>query len=448
MASIKQIPPEILSLVPHFWGVDDRDRDVIALTHICQAWRDVFLSCGSLWTDISCRNLEKTRAYLDRSRSSPISLSLNTAAGIDLTDPFFKFIPGVTGRLKSLYLDVVMEELELVNSNLAGHVPLLEVLSIKVRSDRAPVLPPALFNGDLSSLHKLCLMDVRPELPWRNMVNLTSFVLQPHFHSPPVSMVQLLNFFESAPHLREVDIDSRTPVSGIQTGRLVPLACLKRMDVKGHPSSNLFDHLLIPVGACLKMVVDLPDPKIEGHPPKFIDNLKNLSDFTAIGLNCGSAGITFRGPNGEVRMVPHLHMTELVFESLAYFDTSKTERLGIGWIKSPAWNPLYQGLLTMKDLRTLTLSRCQNPRIFTCVFDPSTNSSGVMLCPKLEELFIKHRYAFDIMDVAEMAARRALRGAKLKAIRIDTYGEFAYPRSDVLELEKHISHVELGNYFK
>lgn len=73
-APINRIPPEILSLIPHFWKSPySRDQDVITLTHVCQAWRDVFVSCPSLWTYLCCRDLDKTRVYLERSRSSPVT---------------------------------------------------------------------------------------------------------------------------------------------------------------------------------------------------------------------------------------------------------------------------------------------------------------------------------------------------------------------------------------
>lgn len=51
-APINRIPPEILSLIPHFWKSPySRDQDVITLTHVCQAWRDVFVPvhlCGPI----------------------------------------------------------------------------------------------------------------------------------------------------------------------------------------------------------------------------------------------------------------------------------------------------------------------------------------------------------------------------------------------------------------
>jgi len=434
IAPINRIPPEILALVPNFWSVEDRDENLITLTHVCRAWRDLFVMRPTLWTDIDCVDEDKTRAYLERSKSSPINLSL-ASDKVDLSDPFFEFIPDITGRLKSLEIDLYPDDLQLISVHLSRRAPLLEVLA--VRSGDDPVLPSVLFNGDLSSLRKLQLKYVRTELPWRNMVNLTSFTLR---HDSPISVRQFLDFFEGAPHLHEVDILSPTPISDAQSGRLVSLACLQRMKAGLDPFSSLFDHLLIPVGAHLKMGVDLPSPPIEGRPPRFIKNLKNLSNFTVIKLISGDPHIYFSGPNGEVRMYTR---TGWFFRSLAHFDTSKTRRFEIIQHSNPPTDgSVHRTLLPMDDLRTLTLYQCGGPHIFICALDPSMSSSGVVICSKLEELIIVQGGEFDIKIVVAMAAARAARGAKLGFVRIDPWGKTVYPQSDVLELKKHILHVE------
>jgi len=40
--------------------VDKRGEDVVALTHVCRAWRGVFVSRPSLWTDLNCVDEDKT----------------------------------------------------------------------------------------------------------------------------------------------------------------------------------------------------------------------------------------------------------------------------------------------------------------------------------------------------------------------------------------------------
>ena len=440
LAPINRIPPEILALVPDFWGVRNRDENIITVTHVCRAWREVFVSRPTLWTGLSCVDLDKTRVYLERSKSSPINLSLD-GNYVTLSNALFELISNATGRLKSVTIVLEPEDLQLISACLSRPAPLLEVLSVDGYDDS--VLSSALFGGDLSSLRELHLACVRTELPWRNMVNLTSFTLN---NASPISVIRFLDFFENAPHLREVDILS-TPISDAQDGRLVPLTCLQRMDAGHHPSSSLFDHLLIPVGACLAMSVDLPDPPIKDCPPRFIDNLKNLSNVTAIILDGGMSFIRFSGPSGKVRMDTQSHSTwvHLLLESLAHFDTSNTERLEITQYHSPLTSdPVYRALLPMKALHTLKLDRCGDPHIFIYALDPGMGSSGAVVCPNLEELVIVHGVVFDLKDVVATAAARASRGAKLKSVKIDSCHKAVYSQSDVLELKKHVLHVECG----
>jgi len=391
------------------------------------------VSRASLWTNLDCANLEKTRVYLERSKSSPIHLSLYRHGCLD---PFIEIIPHTIERLKSLGFDPMAGGLQRITAHLSRPTPLLEELTINGGNDL--VLPPTLFNGDLSSLRRLHLEYVRTELPWRNMANLTSFLL---VHTSPISVGQVLDFFESAPHLREVTLYFPTPTTGDRHGRLVPLACLKRMYASSLLSSFLFDHLLIPVGARLTMEVDLPIPSAERRPPKFFDNLRNLPDFTVIKLTDDPC-MQFSGPNGEVFMAPRVKDTCLVLDSLAYFDTSKTERLEIKCGESPNSDSLYRALLPMKNLRTLVLTRCIDPHIFVQALHPSMGPSGAVVCPELEELIIEHRGMFEIKVVVGAAAARASRGVKLKTVRIVSWYKGMQAQLDVSELKKHVLHVE------
>jgi len=97
----------------------------------------------------------------------------------------------------------------------------------------------------------------------------------------------------------------------------------------------------------------------------------------------------------------------------------------------------------MNDLLTLTLSLCTSPHIFIHALDPGMSPSGVLVCPKLEEIVIEHWGAFDVESVLGMAAARVSRGAKLRLIKIVSRGGFA--EVDVSELTKHVSHVECSH---
>ena len=449
VAPIDRIPPEILALIPDFWHRFHRNRDIIALTQVCWAWREVFTSRSSMWTDLDCVGVDKTRVYLERSRSSPINVSLYRDSHLHPHDPLFQITP-VTKRFKSLNIITKgkPEILQDIAAHLSHPAPLLKDLSISGDCRHARPRIPSLFNGDLSPLQKLQLECICTELPWRNMVNLMSFKLG---RASPVSVRQLLDFFESAPRLREVDLNSPTSRDGgAQSGRLVLLVCLKRMEISGDsPSSALLDHLVIPAGAELTTRVAFP---IYGHLPRSLDNLMNLSGFTTVQLHIGERypRIRLSGPNGQVSVVltlPETGRSHFVLGSLDQFGTSKTERLEINGGSCPYGNNAYRALLHMKDLRVLTLTRCKYPELFFAdVLDPSKSSSGAVVCPKLEEFVLVplvETGAFDLECAVGMAAARELKGAKLTLFRI--VDERAQPKLDLVgvsELRKHVRHVE------
>ena len=442
VAPINKIPSEILTLVPDFLHSED---GIVTLTHVCQAWREAFISRSSLWTRFNCEDSEKTRIYLERSKSSPIHLSCDKYKAISPHDPFFQIIPHATGRLKSLFIKGTTENVQVITSHLSHPAPLLEFLSIaNYGANRPVVITSAHFGGDLSSLRTLHLDFVRTELPWRNMANLTSFKLS---RTPPgaVSVEGLLDFFESAPCLHEVELCDVTPTTGVQQGRLVSLACLKGMSIDdcGLPSA-LLEHLLIPVGVELETMGDLVNSLVGEALPRSLDNLKNLSNFTTVKLYLRrSLSMEFSGPNGRVSTTLGTSQPDPTdaFEALAQLDTSKTEWLEIHYGCPPSWDLLNQTLLSMVELRTLQLGGCGDLYIFTDASQPGASSSEVVSCPNLEKLilYLRSDEEFDIVGLVEMAAARASRGKKLRTIKIiDNWGA----DYDVSELKKYVWKVE------
>ena len=378
---------------------------------------------------------------------------LSRGDGLSPSDPFFQIIPHAIGRLKSLSVAVTWGTLQDITPHLSHPALLLKILEIDGGSGFEPLRYPepttALFGGDLHLLHEFRLAYVRTELPWRNMTGLTSFTLS---HTPPdsISIEQLLDFFESAPRLREIELDTATPTSGAQNGRLVSLTCLKKMDVLwGEPSSLLLDHLSIPVGAELKILAHSFDRIVEDHLPIFLDNLGNLANLTKISLHASGPYpyIQFSGTTGKFRMTAsEADKPWSALELLARLDNSKTEELEVVYCGPLPSDPTHRALLPMVNLRTLTLSDHQTPHTPKHVLDPNKSPSNIVILPKLEELtFIPYTFmeSFDINATIEMAAARASRGAKLRTVRIvDKVGEL--DPEDASELRKYVSRVEYG----
>jgi len=431
---------------------------VVALSQVCRAWREAFISRSSLWVDFHCMDADKTRVYLERSKGSPIDLWLDREGDLSPHDPLFQVVPHATGRLKNLSVEAAPATLHSIIPHLCDPAPFLEFLSIdgchEFEPESNPVLTPALFNGDLSSLRVFYLQWVRTELPWRNMINLTSFMLC-HASPADVSVRRLLDFFESAPRLRKIELNYATPISGpAQNGRLVTLACLKRMIIYGNkPSSLLLDHLLIPVGAKLTTMNDSRGLLIEDHLPRFLDNLRNLSNFTKINLRVdgSSSRMRFTGPNGQVSM-NHMSLrtdtTPPMLEYLVRFDTSKAERLQIFRANPSSVFPLLHALLPMENLRSLTVYQCKNLYAFAHALRTTSGSSGILVCPKLEELVLVFPYDsggdvdFVIERVIAMAAVRESRGMKLKLLRIAGLDELM--PIEEWKLKKYVLQVECG----
>jgi len=361
-------------------------------------------------------------------------------------DPFPQIIPLAIGRLKCLTIEGTRKSLQDIAAHLTRPAPLLEELSVyggpRCEPNHYPIFTPVLLNGDLSSLRDFALQTVHTKLPWRNMINLTQFMLT---DVSPLSMRQLLDFLESAPRLRDIYLHSVPVTPGTQNGRLVLLRCLNRMDIAACPASALLDHLLIPVGARLVAEVNLPGFLIKDYLPRSLYNLRNFFAFTTIRLSSRRPcpHIQFSGPNGQVEMrsgVSQVDMTRTLFESLTQFDTSKTERLEIDRGNPQSNDPPYRALLPMQTLLTFTLSLCARPHIFIHALHPSMSSSGDVVCPKLEEIVIRHRKTFDIESVLGTVAARAASGAKLKLVRIVSRDESV--EIDVSELKKHVPRVE------
>jgi len=428
---------------------DEDDEALITATHVCRAWREFFISHPSLWTNFDCESADKTRVYLERSKTSPINVWLDRSCAPPISDPLFQIIPHSVGRLKSLSITAGLDILHDIITHLPPHAPLLERLEIggvlRSREPYLPMLGAALFNGDLSSPRTLCLERVRTELPWRNMVNLRSIVLRnPSPDSP--SIRQLLDFFESAPRLRNIYLESATPTTDGQIGRLVSLTCLKWIIIlSGQPASRLLSHLFVPVDASLTIWGDSFQHILEHHLPRSLGNLRNISNITNIRFTNNSR-IKLSGPSGQLIIVSRLDTDRLGLEALGRFDTSKIERLEVATDDHPLTRPSYRGLIPLKTLRTLTLSRCRNPYAFMSALSPNKDTSGLVPCPRLEEIVLVPRTDTEEIDVKSMtkiAAARVWGGAKLRTLRI-VGGEDRANLRDVLELRKYVSNVECG----
>ncbi|KAF9647937.1 hypothetical protein BDM02DRAFT_3116260, partial [Thelephora ganbajun] len=138
-APINRIPRAILSLIPRYWGHHhtDTDEDLITLTHVCRGWRKLFVSHPSLWTRLDFTNVDKTRAYIERSRSLPLEIVICKSEDKPyIEDAFLLAVPHVK-RFKSLTIGRTSDSLRNLTKHLTLPVPFLKELKIRFTCDRS-----------------------------------------------------------------------------------------------------------------------------------------------------------------------------------------------------------------------------------------------------------------------------------------------------------------------
>ena len=454
---VNRIPSEVLSLIPDYCddGEDDEDadQDLITLTHVCRSWRDIFISRSSLWTCLDCTNVDKTRIYIQRSKSSPLEITINDSY---LDDAFFPVTPHIR-RIKSLIIRA--DALPGALRYFYCHTPLLKELIINLTCTHPPTLNSTLFNGDLSSLRSLSLSGVITHLPWKNLENLTTFNLKSYCTGRDF-VTRLLNFFENAPLLRTITLEGSIPESSdAPSGRIVPLPHLSVLVITANPvHSTLLNHLRIPTEASLVLEFTFSGEQspLQDCLPKTSANLGNLSHITAINLRFDTTQKFMRmsGPSGELRVLARWkegtisHTTDRrILCSLDPFILSTTHRLTVSRyehrrLPQVEQCPVFQTLSSVNNLHTLVLTECLNLP-FILALNPEENSSKRVLCPNLEELilYIKSRDQFHIKHLIDMAKNRTLRSAKLSSVAIVGLGELV-PGKEIFKLRKYIRRVQ------
>jgi hypothetical protein len=458
-APINRIPPEILSIIPDYWADGTSDADLITVTHVCRGWRELFISRPSLWACLECTNIDKTRTYIERLKTSPLKIHLDKQYTPLPNDALLLTVPHL-GRLRTLTIYASPDNFTaLADKYFHSPAPFLEKLQVHLTPDDSHPLGAVIFDGDLSSLRELRLSGVITSLPWKNLSNLTTFDFR-RVPNDKISVTRLLDFFERAPLLSNIKLwDAFPSASNAPPGRVVPLPRLKNFVITAQPAhSILLKHLSIPIGTSLILEFDFESEKspIPYYLPKTFKNLNNLSHITSVNLHCTS-GVSLRlnGPRGELHVygcrvgdtpfLPVVHRR--VLRSLNHFGISVTERLVITEYGTPPpstieKSPVYQTLRLMNALRTIVLTDCLNLP-FASALNPNKTPSGTVVCPDLEELvlYVKKKEWFCINALLGMVQKRASRGTKLSTITIISSQEFV-PAEEVLKLRNHVSHVE------
>ena len=451
-APISRVPLEVLSLIPDYC----KGEELIALTHVCRSWREIFISRASLWTFLNCTSFDKTNTYIQRSKGSPLEISLVAPQYAHHLKARNLILP-LTHRFKTLKFSGSSRHFLELTQHFCSPAPLLEKLDIQLYDETHAAIENTIFGGNLSSLRELRLCGILIDLPWENMTNLTTF----DFRRVPggkISATQLLDFLEHSPLLREIKLMNSLPYSSnVPAKRMVSLYHLRLLRICAAPAhSILLNHLHIPIGTSItqEFNYDCETSPVPGYFPKSLDHLDNISHITSINLRFDlEMAIRLNGPSGslyalgvtdDAGFTPSVS-ERLILESLNKFSVSTTERLAItDYTASADRFGAYEILILMDNLRTLTLIDCDNTS-FILALNPDRNASKTMLCPGLEELVLSFEdfENFEetcVDELLEMAKARASRGTKLSTLVIAS--SWITTPEDVPDLEGCVSRVE------
>ena len=453
-APINRIPPEVLSTIPDYYESEYMYLGPIWLTHVCGSWREIFISRSSLWTYLDFANTEKTLAYIQRLRSSPLKVRIGGGGDETYHDHALPLITPHIARLRSLTIHT--DDIPNVLRHFCHHAPLLEDLRIEATSRDPRTLDTALLSGDLSSLRELCLVWVVTHLPWTNMANLRVFYLS-CLSGHEVTVVRLLDLFESAPLLHTINIEDSIPESSdAPPERIVSLHHLKSFWIAAGSVHAILNHVRIPIGVALEVWTSFSG---EASPlldflPETSPNIGNLSHVTTVTLSfCPTEkGVELDGPSGSLLMtadwqeqvIPSSTMDHRILHSISPSILSTTQQLTImdytHFYPANLDEPLiFQTFSSMNGLQTLTLSGC-NDQPFLFALDPEENSPKLMVCPNLKKITLYSRWGDCTQDLIRMAKGRALRGAKLSSIVMIGLSTLA-PKAEVFKLREHVTHV-------
>ena len=457
-APINRIPPEVLSLIPDYWHEDPTDKDLITLTHVCRSWRTIFTSRPSLWDYFDCGNVDKTRAYVGRSKAAPLEVWLEDTYDSFYSKEAFLLVTPHINRLQYLTIITDGPQEDLI-SHCFRHAPLLKALHIST-TFATSVLSGAFLEGDLPSLHSLRLDGVITQLHWRNVSNLVKFELG-RVPVDRIFMTQFLDFFEKAPLLHTILLEDSIPSSSdAPPERIASLPHLKTLRIDAQQAHTiLLNHLSIPHATSVVVEFDFGGGTfpISRYLPQPSEKIGTLSCVTSINLVVDAVDKSLRldGPGGRTSVYAHwvspgstpsYVMNPKILQSLDQSILSTTERLSIckGTLLICHVNNSqeFQTLSSMNNLRSLTLTECYNLP-FILALNPRKTPSNIVLCPKLEELMlsIEELYSIYITDMLDMAEGRALRGARLSSITIVGPGGVT-PGKDVFKLRDYVTRVD------
>jgi hypothetical protein len=331
LAPVNKLPPEILGMIPTYQE-EPTPEDLVAISSVCSYWRSTFLANPSLWTKLDGKGIEKTRAWVKRSRALPIQLQVE-----DSPDPeVIEFLGAHSSRLEVVDLPKLeAQDLPLFTlghlSRLVRPTPLLRDICIET-SDPGTFDTPMTIGGEFPSLEVLRLLGFSVSI-----VNLSAPNLRKLLLTGTHDLARILDLLDSLPLLEclalRLDLQQRIPSD---IGRKVVLGKLFQASFFHH-GFEILQHLSLPAGSDIKMIEEVPVHHLDGttnHYTRFLsrvlDDLPMCHQIDSISFHTmrGCRILLLSGPKGGLELVtPEIGDTTACITLLKLFARHSTETL-------------------------------------------------------------------------------------------------------------------------
>jgi len=444
LAPVNQLPPEILGMIPNHQE-DQTPDELVTVSGVCSYWRDTFLATPSLWTKLDGRGIEKTRAWILRSRGLPIQLEVEGSPDLQV----MKFLAPHFPRLDVMDLSCLgaRDRFLVTHNHLAKLLrpnSLLRVIDI-CASDLETLDTPVIMGGEFPSLEKLLVMGIKTSITNLRTPNLRDLFLAGKFH-----LTSLLDFLESSPLLESV-ILQLDPLQDTFVGnpREIALGKLKSLNFFYH-GFIILQHLLLPPGGEVMTVEAISPDQLHGTTSSYAQLLSRAFNnlpmshqavFFSFQTEDNCRAVSLEGPNGTLKLMtneiedPTACITLLrlfaqhSFGSIRHLTIDELDLL-------PGDSQLVTDFVrSLDNLRSMAMYRMN--------ISPWLWALGANHCPRLHDLHLQDqsRRPFDCHEIAGFVKERSEAGIPIRMLCV---GDYSGGPSDaeVMEiLQKYVEHV-------
>ena len=331
LAYIQNLPPEILGIIP-MYNEEISPRDLVSVSSVCSYWRNTFLATPSLWTQLDGKGIEKTRAWVQRSRALPVQLQADGSPDPEVIE----FLGSYSSRLEVVDLPrLEAQDLSLFTrghlSRLLRPTPLIRHICIET-SDLSALAVPMTISGQFPSLEVLRLLGFQISITNFSAPNLRNLLL-----TGPYDLSKILDLLDSLPLLESLALrlDLGKDVPG-DIERTVVLGKLLHASFFYH-GFEILQHISLPVGCELKMIEEVPIHYLDGTTNNYTHFLSRVLDglpvsrqidFVSFHTTRGCRILRLSGPKGKLELVtPEIGNTTACITLLRLFTRHSTESL-------------------------------------------------------------------------------------------------------------------------